>query len=106
IRHSFSSICSHSLYACPKTTNLNVIYKILHYLKGFSRKDILFERENKLTIKAYIDEVGQIVDRRSTSDIDAILHIIMFKTKEPNMKRLLDTFQGKKGVVKKSFVKS
>ena len=48
--------------------HLHAAYKVLHYLKGTSRKGILFKQNNFLALEAYTDAnyAGSIVDRRST----------------------------------------
>lgn len=49
--------------------HLQAAYRILHYLKGTSRKEIMFKRKNGLLIEAYTDTdyVGLLVDWRSIS---------------------------------------
>ena len=53
----------------PKEVHLQVVYKILHYLKTTPEKGILFKKSNELSLEAYIDVdyTGSIVDWRSTT---------------------------------------
>ena len=53
----------------PKKVHLGVAHWILQYLKGTSRKGVLFKRGNELTSKAYtyLDYVELVDDRKSTS---------------------------------------
>ena len=53
----------------PKETHLRAVYRILHYLKGTSGKEIIFIRGQGMSIEAYTDAdyAGSMVDRRSTS---------------------------------------
>lgn len=53
----------------PKNSHLEVVYRILKYLKLTSGKDILFKRNMKLNLEVYTDAdwAGWVVDRRSTS---------------------------------------
>ena len=48
----------------PKEVHLQVVYKILHYLKTTPEKGILFKKSNELSLEAYIDVdyTGSIVD--------------------------------------------
>ena len=51
----------------PQKPHLQAAYRVLRYLKGTSRKGILFKWNNSFALEAYIDAdyVGPIVDRRS-----------------------------------------
>ncbi|RVW28844.1 hypothetical protein CK203_094865 [Vitis vinifera] len=57
----------------------NLIFKLLHYLKGNPEKGILFKKNNTLTLDAYTnaDYAGFLVDRRLTKDIVLFLEIIL-----------------------------
>ena len=53
----------------PKELHLQVVYRILHYLKGTPGKGILFKKGGKFTLEAYIDVdyASSVIDRRFTS---------------------------------------
>lgn len=61
IVYDISGVCQfiHS----PKELHLKVIYRILHYLKSTPRKGILFQKNEKLSLRAYtdVDWVGSMV---------------------------------------------
>lgn len=52
----------------PQELHLQATYRVLCYLKGSSKKRILFKRNNSFGLEAYTDAdpAGSIVDRRST----------------------------------------
>ena len=70
----------------PKEVHLQVVCKILQYLKGIPRKEILFKKGEGLTLETYIDVdyAGSIVDRRSTSSYCTFLgdNIMTWKSKK------------------------
>lgn len=39
----------------PKEENLKVVYKILRYLKGTPRREILYRKYTSLSLESYID---------------------------------------------------
>ncbi|KAL5571449.1 hypothetical protein UlMin_021046 [Ulmus minor] len=53
----------------PREVHLQVVYQILHYLKGSPGKGVLFKRNSSLVLEAYTyaDYAESIVNRRSTS---------------------------------------
>ena len=53
----------------PKDSHLQVVYHIIHYLKGTSSKGLLFKWGMELYLEAYTnaDYAGSVLDRRSTS---------------------------------------
>nr|KYP42345.1 Copia protein [Cajanus cajan] len=53
----------------PRERHMQAVEKILQYLKSSPRKGLLFKREDKLTMKIYIDAdyAGSFTDRKSTS---------------------------------------
>ena len=53
----------------PRKPHLQIVYRVLHYLKGNPRKGILFKKNNTLTLEAYTDAdyAGFLVDRKSTT---------------------------------------
>ena len=52
-----------------KETHLKAVYRILHYLKGTPKREILFKKGETMLLEAYTDAdyAGSMVDRRSTS---------------------------------------
>lgn len=62
------SVASQFMYKL-KETNLQAVYRILHYLKSTTGKGILFKKNAELSLKAYTDadQAGYVVDRKSTS---------------------------------------
>jgi hypothetical protein len=53
----------------PRESHMEVVYRILRYLKSSPGKGLLFSRHDHLKIEAYTDAdwAGSIMDRRSTS---------------------------------------
>jgi hypothetical protein len=53
----------------PREPHMEVVYRILRYLKSSLGKGLLFSQHDHLKIEAYTDAywVGSITDRRSTS---------------------------------------
>ncbi|RVX16216.1 Retrovirus-related Pol polyprotein from transposon RE1 [Vitis vinifera] len=53
----------------PREPHLQVVYRVLHYLKGNPGKGILFKKNNTLALEAYTDAdyASSLVDRRSTT---------------------------------------
>ena len=53
----------------PNQGHLDVVYRILRYLKGTLRKGLLYENRGHLQLNVFIDAdwVGNVIDRRSTS---------------------------------------
>ena len=51
-----------------KEVYLQVVHKILHYLKATPRKRILLKKNTELSLEAYTDAdyTGSVIDRRST----------------------------------------
>ena len=77
----------------PLKQHLDVVYRILRYLKKASRKGILFKKGSKLKLEAYTDSdwVGAIVDRRLTIEYCTFLrptrnhvNIVYFAPKGPH----------------------
>jgi len=52
----------------PKEVHLQVVHRILHYLKATPGKGILFKKGSELLLEAYtdVDYAGSVIDRRST----------------------------------------
>ena len=52
----------------PKETHLQLVHRILHYLKSSPRKGILFKKGTELTLEDYTDAdyAGSMVNTRST----------------------------------------
>ena len=67
IAYSMSIIFQFMHY--PREPHLQAAYKVLHYLKGNPRKEILFKKNDTLALEAYTntDYAGSIADRRSTT---------------------------------------
>jgi len=62
----------------PKETHLQVIYHILHYLKGTPIKGILFTKGSEMILETCTDNdyAVSIDDKRSTLDIALFLEEI------------------------------
>ena len=52
----------------PREEHMQVIFRILHYLKASPRKGILFKKGTKLNIEVYADAnyTGSLTDKRYT----------------------------------------
>lgn len=55
----------------PYEEHLDIVYKILRYLKSIPRKGLFFRKNEKREVEMYTDAnwTGSIIDRRSTSGI-------------------------------------
>ena len=53
----------------PDESHLEVVFRILRYLKSAPGKGLFFMRDNHLQVEAYTDSDygGSVIDRRSTS---------------------------------------
>lgn len=53
----------------PRKAHLQAAYRVLHYLKGYPGKGVLFKNNNDLMLEVFTDAeyAGSLVDRRSTS---------------------------------------
>lgn len=53
----------------PKEVHLHAVYRIFHYLNGSVGKGILFQKSDRLTVKAYkdADYGSSLIDRKSTT---------------------------------------
>ncbi|CAL8167699.1 unnamed protein product [Prunus armeniaca] len=53
----------------PSEDHMNVVIRILRYLKSAPRKGLMFSKHGRLNIDGYTDAdwVGSITDRKSTS---------------------------------------
>ena len=54
---------------CPSEDHMNVVIRILRYLKSSPGKGLMFLKNNHLKIEGYIDMdwAGNVIDRKSTS---------------------------------------
>ena len=75
----------HSLYEA----HMNVVYKILQYLKGTLGKGLHFGKHDQLKIEAFmdVDWMGSIEDRKSTSRYCTFMlgNIVTWKSKKQNV---------------------
>ena len=73
----------------PKKVHLQVVCRILPYLKATPRKGILFKKSTKLSLKAYInaDYARSVIDRRSTIGYCTFLreNFVTCRNKKPNI---------------------
>ena len=73
----------------PKEIHLQAVYRILHYLKANPGKGILFRRNERVVLEAYIDAdyAGSPVDRRSTSGYCTFLggNLVSWRSKKQNV---------------------
>lgn len=53
----------------PSETHIEVVIRIMRYLKSTSKKGLMFSKHKHLAISGYTDAdwVGYIIDRKSTS---------------------------------------
>ena len=53
----------------PSTSHMDVVYRILRYLKSSPRKGILYTKQGNMQVECYTDAdcAGSLDDRRSTS---------------------------------------
>ena len=72
-----------------KKIHLQVVHRILHYLKSSPGKGILFKKGTKLTLEAYtdVDYVGLVVNRRSTSGYCTFVgrNLVTWRSKKQTM---------------------
>ena len=72
-----------------KKTHLQVVHKILHYLKSSLGKGILLKKETKLTLEAYTDAdyASSVVNRRSTSGYCTFVggNLVTWRSKKQTM---------------------
>ena len=70
----------------PKEVHLRAARRIPQYIKGTSRKGVLFQRGNELTLEAYIDSnyVGLDDDKRLTLGYCTFLesNLVMWSSKK------------------------
>ncbi|XP_050915685.1 uncharacterized mitochondrial protein AtMg00810-like [Lathyrus oleraceus] len=70
----------------PKEIHLQVVHRILQYLKGTPGRGILFKRNENVTLEAYTDAdyACSIVDRRSTTGYFTFLggNLVTLKSKK------------------------
>ena len=73
----------------PYEAHMNVVYKILQYLKGTPRKGLQFGKHDQFKIEAFTDVnwVGSIEDRRSTSGYCTFVfgNLITWRSKNQNV---------------------
>ena len=73
----------------PKEIHIEVIFKILHYLKSTPRKGIQFQKARETRLEAYtdVDWVGSVIDQRSTSSYCTFLggNLVTWRSKKQLM---------------------
>ena len=73
----------------PREPHLQVVYRVLHYLKGNLGKGILFKKNNTLALEAYTDAdyADFLVDRRSTIGYCTFLggNLVTWRNKKQNV---------------------
>ena len=78
----------------PKEVHLRAARRIPQYIKGTSRKGVLFQRGNELTLEAYtyLDYVGSVDDRKSTSSYCTFLrgNLVIWRKKKKMQKPSLE----------------
>ena len=80
--------------------HLQVAYRVLRYLKGTSKKGILFEQNNSLALEAYTNAnyAGSILDRRFTKGYCTFLggNLVTWRSKKKNVVARSSTNQNSK----------
>lgn len=73
----------------PRESHLQVVNRVMHYLKGNPGKGILFKKNDNLTLEAYTDAdyAGSIIDRRSMTGYCTFLggNLVTWKSKKQNV---------------------
>ena len=66
---AFVVSCVSQFMHSPSKSHLDVVYRILKYLKGTPRRGLLFRKNEERKVEVYVDAdwAGSITDRRSTS---------------------------------------
>ncbi|RDX89226.1 hypothetical protein CR513_29072, partial [Mucuna pruriens] len=82
------SVVSQFMYD-PRERHLQVVERILHYLKASPGKGLLFRKEGTLSMEIYTDAnyAGSVVDRRSTSRYCMFLggNLVTWRSKKQNV---------------------
>ncbi|XP_071919968.1 secreted RxLR effector protein 161-like [Coffea arabica] len=82
------SVISQFMYD-PRGVHLQVVYRVLHYLKAYSVKGILFKKGPEIDLAVYTDAdfAGSPVDRRSISRYCTFLkgNLICWKSKKQSV---------------------
>ena len=73
----------------PREAQLQVVYRVLHYLKANPGKGILFRRDAALALECYTDAdyASSPIDRRSTSGYCTFLggNVVTWRSKKQNV---------------------
>jgi len=73
----------------PKDLHLQVVYRLLRYLKSTPEKGILYEKHENLKLECYTydDYVCALIDRRPTSGYCTLLggNIVTWRSKKHNV---------------------
>ena len=73
----------------PRKPHLQVVYRVLHYLKGNPGKGILFKKNNTLALEAYTDAdyASSLMDQRSTTGYCTFLggNLVTWRNKKQNV---------------------